>query len=238
MLPALNEAKNIGAVLRGVLKLSLPGTQIVALVVDDGSRDDTAAVARAAGAEVVSHPVNRGVGAAFRTGRSWALDHGADYFAHLDSDGQVDPADLAKVFAPVARGEADLAIGSRFVSGRPDGFAAWKALGLTAMARTVGMLTGTRLDDLSCGIRCMNRQVLEAMHPSFDVDYIQETLIQALEVRARLVEVPVSVKYPENGRVGLGGRKLRYIRNFVAITGWSLMNYYRARLFSPTSLRD
>ena len=171
LLPAFTEAANLDAVVCAVRAVPLPGFALTVLVVDDGSADDTAAVARAAGAEVVSHPHNRGVGAAFRTGVEWARAHDADFFVHLDSDGQIDAAEIPLLLGPVAAGEADLAIGSRFAVGAPRSIEGWKAAGLRAAARTVGLLTGRRLSDLSCGFRCFNRRVLDAVSPSFDFDY-------------------------------------------------------------------
>jgi glycosyltransferase involved in cell wall biosynthesis len=231
LLPAFNEAKNIGPVVEGVARVRVEGFTIHPLVVDDGSADDTARVARAAGAEVLSHPRNRGVGAAFRTGRDHALAAGADFVCHMDSDGQILPDEIPRLLDPVRRGEADLALGSRFATGQPPAnLARWKALGLTGVARTVGLLTGYRLRDISCGFRCMNRRVLEAVRPTFDYDYIQETLIQALAAGARVVEVPVTVLYgPDTERRSMSGRTLRYGRRFLALTAYGLAGFYRAR---------
>ena len=154
---------------------------------------------------VVSHPKNRGVGAAFRTGRDQALADGADYLIHMDSDGQVDPAEIPVLFDPVQRGEADLTLGSRFLGGsRPENLDAWKAVGLSTAARLIGLSTGYRLTDISCGFRCMNRRLIEVVRPTFDYDYIQETLIQALAAGARVLDVPVHVKYEkEPARAGM-----------------------------------
>ena len=231
LLPAYNEAANIGDVVGRVLKVRIPDVEIRALVVDDGSKDDTAALARAAGAEVVSHPKNRGVGAGFRTGRDYALEHGADFLIHMDSDGQVPPEEIPVVFAPVHAGEADFVVGSRFLDGaRPPNLAGWKAWGLHALARTIGVATGYRLTDLSCGFRCMNRRILEAVRPTFDYDYIQETLIQALAAGARVVEVAVTIHYEQNPvRKGMSGATLRYTRRFLGLTAWSMANFYKER---------
>jgi glycosyltransferase involved in cell wall biosynthesis len=231
LLPAHNESANIAEVVAGVRAVHIDGVDVHALVVDDGSRDDTAALARAAGAEVISHPRNRGVGAAFRTGRDHALAAGADFLIHMDSDGQVLPAEIPRVAGPVLGGEADLALGSRFSTGEPPrNLERWKAFGLTSIARTIGLLTGYRLTDISCGFRCMNRKVMEAARPTFDYDYIQETLIQALAIGARVVEVPVTVLYEhEPARPGMSARTLRYGRRFLGLTAFGMANFYRAR---------
>jgi glycosyltransferase involved in cell wall biosynthesis len=231
LLPAYNEAAHIADIVARVRAVELDAATVHALVIDDGSRDRTAELARDAGAEVLSHPVNRGVGAAFRTGRDHALAAGADYLIHMDSDGQVLPEEVPLVFAPVASGEADLALGSRFLDGaRPPYLDAWKAWGLHTLARSVGLATGRRLTDLSCGFRCMNRRILEAVRPTFDYDYIQETLIQALAAGARVKEVPVTVRYePEPARPGMSGHTLRYTRRFLGLTAFSLAGFYRER---------
>lgn len=231
LLPAFNEAAHIANVVSRVRAVHIDGVDLRVLVVDDGSADDTARLASEAGAEVVSHPKNRGVGAGFRTGRDHALAGGADFLVHMDSDGQVLPEEIPLLFAPVRAGEADLALGSRFLGGaRPPHLEAWKAWGLSTLARTIGLATGYRLSDLSCGFRCMNRRVLEAVRPSFDYDYIQETLIQALAVGARVVEVPVTVLYEEHpAKKGMSGRTLRYTRRFLGLTAYSLARFYRTR---------
>ena len=233
LLPAYNEAPRIAPVIEEARAVRIDGVEITVVVVNDGSRDDTARIAEQAGATVLSHPKNRGVGAGFRTGRDWAVEQGFDYVVHMDSDGQVLPREIPLLFAPVASGAADLALGSRFVHGSPAHLTAWKALALKSMAKTVRVLTGyPALTDLSCGFRCMNRKILEAVRPTFDHDYIQETLIQALAAGARIVDVPVTVLYEEAPtRKGMSGQTFRYSRKFIMLTAYSLASFYRKRLF-------
>lgn len=230
LMPAFNESANVGAVVRAVLALDLP-VQITALVVDDGSKDETAAVAREAGAEVISHPVNRGVGAAFRTGIEHAAREGYDYLIHMDSDGQVPPAAIPTLLAPVLSGAADVAVGSRFAGPFPAHLALWKSLALTATARVVGALAGYSLSDLSCGFRCMNRKALETVRPTFDYDYIQETLIQMLAAKLRLVDVPVDILYEAEPtkRPSMSAQTFRYSSRFLFITGYSMMKLVETR---------
>ena len=114
-LPALNEEKSIERVLAAIPR-RVPGVdEVVVLVVDDGSTDRTAELARAAGAVVVSHVRNRGVGAAFRTGLAKATDLDADVIVTLDADGQFDPEDIPKLIDPILRGQADFVTASRFL---------------------------------------------------------------------------------------------------------------------------
>ena len=231
LFPALNESANIGRVVGEALAVKLVDVELVPLVVDDGSKDDTGGIAERAGAKVVRHEKNRGVGAAFRSGNEWALANGADFLIHMDSDGQVLPREIPDVFGPVGRDDADLVLGSRFVAGAPpQNLERWKALALTSMARTIGALCGYSLSDISCGFRCMNRMVMEAVRPSFDYDYIQETLIQAMAIHARLVEVPVTVLYEKDPvRKGMSASTFRYSRRFMTLAAYSMANFYKKR---------
>ncbi len=231
LLPAYNEAANIARVVADVRAVEIAGIEITALVVNDGSKDDTAQLAQRAGATVLSHPKNRGVGAGFRTGVEWAVAQGFDFLIHMDSDGQVLPSEIALVAGPVLRGEADLSLGSRFEGEPPENLDRWKAVALRSLARIIGLMTGYRLNDLSCGFRCMNRRIMEVVHPTYDYDYIQETLIQALAARARLVAVPITVLYEkEPARAGMSGQTFRYSRRFMALTAHSMFNFYRQRI--------
>ena len=233
LFPAHDEAESIAGLVARARAVALPGVDVTLLVVDDGSTDDTGALAERAGATVLRHARNRGVGAAFRTGRDWALAHGFDFLVHLDADGQLLPEELPLVVTPVLRGDADLALGSRFIGKPPPNLGRWKALALAGAARGVALATGYRLSDMSCGFRCMNRHVMQSVRPTFDVDYIQETLIQALAVGARVVAVPVTVYYATSpSRKGLSKRPLRYGSRFLGLTAFALLDFYRRRVFS------
>lgn len=223
VLPAYNEADNIGPVVEGVLAQRIEGVEITALVVNDGSRDQTAELALAAGATVISHPRNRGVGAGFRTGLVHANSLGADYLIHMDSDGQFHSDEIPLLLAPVRDGHADMTVGSRFLRERPANMGRAKARALTGVARLVGRSLGHRLTDLSCGFRCMNRSVMRKIWPTFDYDYIQETLIQAMLSDIVIEEVPVTVEYPEGEQVGaMSNRPLRYGTRFLGMTAYAL----------------
>jgi len=157
VIPAFNEAPRLPALLERIAAERLP---LEVAVVDDGSRDATGALARAAGATVLRHPFNLGYGAGLQTGYKWALARGAPWVVQMDADGQHDPRDVARLLAPVARGECDLVIGSRFLE--PTGYAmgATRQLGrkvFVAIARAFG----SRVTDPTSGFQAMNRRVLE-----------------------------------------------------------------------------
>src|SRR5262245_50256789 len=112
IIPAYNEGTRIAEVV-GRVRSVVPEYHV--LVVNDGSKDGTSASAAAAGALVVSHPFNMGYGVAIQTGYKYAFAHGYDYLVQIDGDGQHDPGFIPKLLAPLAAGETDFVIGSRFL---------------------------------------------------------------------------------------------------------------------------
>jgi glycosyltransferase involved in cell wall biosynthesis len=234
LLPAYNEGKNIGPVVQKILRVSIPDLAIIPVVVNDGSKDDTVRAAEEAGAKVISHVTNLGVGAGFKTGLLYAREQEFDYLLHMDSDGQVNPEEIPKLVEPVMRGECDLALGSRFYGKSPEKLSKWKAGLLQLLTKTLGLLTGSNLSDISCGFRCMNQKVMNALHPHFNYDYIQESLIQALAVRARTKDIAVNILYDAEGG-GMSKRPIRYISRFLTIMTVALVNFYLVRLRSLIS---
>src|SRR3954453_22088598 len=112
VVPALNEEDSIAGVIAEI-RAADPGFEVI--VVDDGSTDRTAPRARAAGAHVVRHPYNLGIGGAVQTGLQYARDHGFDVAVQVDGDAQHDPAEIPKILGPIVEGTADVVVGSRFL---------------------------------------------------------------------------------------------------------------------------
>lgn len=229
LLPAYNEAGRVAAVVRGALGLSLPEALLQVVVVDDGSTDATAARAEEAGASVLRLSANRGVGAALAAGFELARVERFDYLVSIDADGQIDPAQIPALLGPVRRGDADVAIGSRFLDGRPEYLSAAKAAALRLLARAVGLAVDSPLTDLSCGIRALNAAAIAAARPSFEYDYVQETLLQFFSSRMRVVEVPVKAIDREGPR-GISARSFRYISRYLLLLAYGLAGFYLSRL--------
>lgn len=169
--------------------------------VDDGSRDDSAALARAAGAVVVQHPINLGQGAALQTGFDYITRFtDADYVITFDADGQHNPADA---LAMVARArEADLAIiyGSRFLDKRTKPGAA-KRLVLKTAAFVTRLSTGLRLTDAHNGLRCIRRDALTAIRIRQDgMAHASEIVSQLADTKLPWEEAPVHIRYTDYSR--------------------------------------
>jgi len=194
-IPALNEERTIGDVI-GRVPRAIPGADEVAVVVvDDGSTDRTAAIARAAGAFVVRHESRRGVGAAFRDGLEASMELGADVIVTIDADGQFNPEDIPTVAGPVLRGEADFVTASRFAdpSLEPE-MPAVKRWGNAMMSRWVSHLTGRTFHDVSCGFRAYGPEAFLRLVLLGDFTYTHETFLALAFAGVRMEEVPVRVR--------------------------------------------
>ncbi|MCB0075422.1 MAG: glycosyltransferase family 2 protein, partial [Caldilineaceae bacterium] len=139
VIPALDEAATISEVLAGVRRHA-PGLDV--LVVDDGSRDRTGVLARALGCDVLRHPFNLGHGAALQSGYRYAAERRYDHVVHLDGDGQHDPAGIPSLLAPLLAGEADVALGSRFLEGQRYPMSWLRRTTIGFFGWLVGRLTG------------------------------------------------------------------------------------------------
>ena len=192
VLPAFNEGTVIGGVIDRLLPL---GHYLV--VVNDGSRDRTAEEARARPVVLVSHPINRGQGAALQTGITVALALGADAIVTFDSDGQHDPADIARLLAPVLTGECDVALGSRFL-GRTENMRLSRRIVLRAAIVFTRLTARLPVTDTHNGLRAFSRSAAAKLRITLDgMAHASEILEQVSDLKLRWQEVPVTVRYSE-----------------------------------------
>jgi glycosyltransferase involved in cell wall biosynthesis len=190
VVPAYNEEASLGPTIDRI-RGELPEAAIV--VVSDCSTDRTAEVARAHGARVVALPCNLGYGAAVQTGFKYALVHGFDFVIQIDADGQHDPSSAAALLAPVARGEADVAIGSRFLGQANYPIPLPRRLGMAMFGSIVGFVTRRTFSDPTSGYQAMNRRVLEFFaRDNYPSDFPDaDTIILLVLAGFRVREVPV-----------------------------------------------
>jgi glycosyltransferase involved in cell wall biosynthesis len=194
-LPALNEDRTIADVISRISR-ELPGVdEVEILVIDDGSTDDTARVAERAGARVISHRAQRGVGGAFHTALRESIETNADLLVTIDADGQFDPGDIPQLIEPVLAGHADFTTASRFVDpALTPQMPPVKLWGNRRMAALLSRLTGQRLNDVSCGMRCYNRRSMRNLHLLGGFTYTQEVILNLSFKGLRIVEVPIRVR--------------------------------------------
>ncbi|MBI4138593.1 glycosyltransferase family 2 protein [Candidatus Uhrbacteria bacterium] len=193
VIPAYHEAGRIEETVRSVLPF-VDG----AVVVDDGSGDSTALNAAAGGATVVRHRVNRGQGAALRTGTEGALRMGADVIVHIDADGQHDPMSIPNLIAPLSTGECDVVFGSRFLGKEAIGMPTSRRVLLSAARTFNAFAVGVprRVTDPQSGYRAMTAPAARAIDFRHDrMAHCSEILRLVTRSGLRWREVPVCVHY-------------------------------------------
>jgi len=191
VIAAFNEEGVVGSVI-DALPVKLCGLETAAIVVSDGSKDGTAAEAKAHGALVCDVPVNRGQGAALRLGYRLAREGGAAYIVTTDADGQYNPDEMDRVLAPVVAGDADFVTGSRKL-GSQETKDLVRRLGTWVFAVTISLLTGQRITDSSFGLRAMRAEVTGAVRLEQPQYQSSELLIAVLTHGFRVAEVPATI---------------------------------------------
>jgi glycosyltransferase involved in cell wall biosynthesis len=237
-IPALDEQQTIADVVRGVPR-EIPGIGTVeVVVVDDGSRDETASRAAEVGAHVIRHPRSRGVGAAFHTAVAYAIENGVDLLVSIDADGQFDPADIPALVAPVVADEADFTTASRFKDPSlvPD-MPAIKLWGNRMMSRLISSLAGQTFHDVSCGMRCYDRRALLQLHLLARFTYTQEVILNLAFKNLRIVEVPIRVRgVREFGDSRVANSLWRYGLRTAQIIFRCYRDYHPLRFFGGAAL--
>lgn len=209
-IPAWNEEGSLPAVLAEA-RASLPHADL--LVIDDGSTDSTAQVARAGGADVVSFEENRGLRSGIAEGYRQALERGYDYCGRLDADGQHPADELARMLELVRAGGADVAIGSRFLpeSGK-DGEryrpAPERVFGTSLLRLLMRLRLGQAISDGTSGLYAVNRNALALLADDYICEAPEvEALVRITNAKLKLVEVPVHMRQREHGESSFRGKR-------------------------------
>jgi glycosyltransferase involved in cell wall biosynthesis len=210
VVPAYNEGASVADVIDAI-RHGAPGFDIV--VIDDGSTDDTASLAAAAGATVVRAPFNLGIGGAVQTGFTYALERGYDFMVQVDGDGQHDPSEIAKLQAEMARDPAlDMVCGSRFLNADlryPAPIS--RRTGIHIFAFLLSRIVGQRVTDPTSGFRLYNRRAIALFARDYPHDYPEvEAVLMLHHHRLRMREVPVRMFLRNGGVSSIGSGKSAY----------------------------
>jgi glycosyltransferase involved in cell wall biosynthesis len=200
IIPAFNESACIAGVINGI-RTHFRGD---IAVIDDGSEDDTGQVARTAGAAVLRHACNLGIGAAVQTGFLYALREGYDSIVRQDGDGQHDPAQIPRLLEVLERDEADIVVGSRFLAREGYQSTIVRRVGIFVLG-IVSALVGTRITDPTSGYWAVNRRALTVLARSQPDDYPEtEALVMASRAGCRVRELPVIMYARITGQSSIG----------------------------------
>lgn len=205
---AYNEEHTIGAVIDDCLSVT---HHIV--VVDDCSSDTTGDIAQRKGAHVLRHCINRGKGAAIRTGTAYALSHGADTIVHFDADGQHHASDIPTLIGPLREGRADVVLGSRFLSDSKTNISPIRRTVLRMGVWFTWFFSGIKLTDAHNGMRAFSRHAAQAVVLTEDrFAYASELIDEIRRLKLAYCEVPVTISYTEYSRA-----KGQHSLNFISI---------------------
>ena len=230
IIPAHNEGRNLGYVLERVNQYR---DRYDALVIDDASTDNTAQVAHEYRIPVVRLAANLGIGGAVQTGLRYAVENGYDAAVQIDGNGQHDPDWVESLLAPIAAGEADCVVGSRYMRNCPD--TSYR----TPLARRIGMIVssailsvivGQRITDTTSGFRALNRCACEYFATEYPIDFPDaEALLMLHLAHYKIKEVPATMQLRRSGHSSttLAESVLYPVRMMIGIAGALLKNLGR-----------
>ncbi|WP_409252741.1 glycosyltransferase family 2 protein [Bacillus sp. SCS-153A] len=198
-LPAYNEEESIGKVIVGIPRNFHPLLEVETLIIDDGSKDGTVEAAKAAGAEhIVRHGINRGLGAAVRTGLKESYARGADIAVMIDADGEYPSAEIPELIQPILDGEADYTMGSRFL-GTIKGMKLHRRLGNYCFTLLQCLLLRKLIFDGQSGMRAFSRQAAQHAEIIHDYNYAQVITLNLVRKGFRVKEVPINYNVRSTG---------------------------------------
>ncbi|MBW2529362.1 MAG: glycosyltransferase family 2 protein [Deltaproteobacteria bacterium] len=198
LIPVLDEAENLKVLIPKIPR-TLLGRPVEVIVISDGSTDDSEAVAVRAGARVLSLPINRGGGAALKTGFELAPAHGAVAVVTMDGDGQHNPSELPPLVEPILEDQADVVIGSRLL-GTAESASRMRAVGVHVFNWLINALMSTKISDCSSGFRAIRTSTLARLQLTQEQYHTAELIIDAAKRGFRLLDAPITISRRHSGK--------------------------------------
>lgn len=236
MIPAYNEAATIYNVIHSIKALKLDKAEI--LVVDDGSTDNTALIAKQAGVKVIRHNSNKGLGLAFKTGINEALSMKADIIVNIDADGQFNPNDIPRLVQPIIDGKADMVTCSRFLEPKFIPRMPWiKKFGNNLITGLINFLTSKHFSDSQCGFRAYSREAALRLNLFGEFTYTQEVFLDLLNKDFRIKEIPCKLVHGQRkGRSRLYKNWFSYGTRVLLIITRTIRDYRPLKFFGLMGL--
>ena len=199
IVPAFNESAVILKVIHSIPKRFKGIKKTEILIVDDGSTDDTKILAQLANVNTASHLINRGLGAAIKTGLEWAKNHNSDIVVTFDGDGQHNPKDIERLIQPILQKKADLVIGSRFKKRQKIPIDRFLLNWLANLATF--LLFGVFSTDSQSGLRAFSKKAIKLIEFKADrMEFSSEILLEAKKHNLKVIEIPTSAIYTSYSR--------------------------------------
>lgn len=197
IIPAYNEAENLPKLISSINNL-LPEFDYV--IINDGSTDNTRKLCEQNGLNVVTLPINSGIGVAVQTGYKYALYNDYDIAIQIDGDGQHDVNYLKEIIAPLEKEEADVVIGSRFIECQGFQSSGARRMGIRLLSTFIWLCTGVKVKDVTSGFRAVNKRFIQVFAEDYSKDYPEpEAIVTTKMYGGRIKEMPVVMKEREAG---------------------------------------
>jgi glycosyltransferase involved in cell wall biosynthesis len=217
IIPAYNEQASI---VETISDLQTHRPDIIPIVVDDGSTDRTAELARIPGVILLQLPVNLGIGGTVQTGLKYAHEQRFDLAVQFDGDGQHIASEIHKILEPIVNGEADVVIGSRFLEPTSGKVSVYRRSGIRVLMSVIALVTGRKFTDSTSGFRAYGPTAIEYLADDYPQDYPEPEAIVDLHRHCfRLTEVSVKMRQRQGGQTSISpSRSIYYMTKVILAT--------------------
>lgn len=208
IVPAYNEQE---AILNTIRNLQISHPEVDVVVVNDASKDNTKKILIDNHISYIDLPINLGIGGGVQAGYMYAFQNDYDIAVQMDGDGQHPASELHKILEPIETDQADIVIGSRFISKEGFQSSTVRRVGIKFLSTLIYLLTGEKILDVTSGYRAVNRKYIEIFSKEYAQDYPEpEALVTAAQKGARIIEVPVLMKERQGGSSSISPIKSIY----------------------------